>query len=243
MSSGFLLHIYLSSNFQYSLTIVIMREHILLILLPPLISTCSDFWVSECHLDQDEVITQVPLPSQDDDIKICQDLCNTQVDCTHWQWSGPKLTCTLLKSSYLSRCHNVSSTLSPEISTCLPQDSGTCADIVDEDCEMSGTVLFQDDAVIDAVACQEYLQLLGPVYGAKVFFFSDLEGVCYLLDSADRACVSMSGPVEPSVEKCDEDTTTTTTKATTSTSTTTTTTDTTTTATESGIVNYMYFIK
>ena len=92
---------------------------------------------------------------------------------------------------------------------------------------MSGTVLFQDDAVIDAVACQEYLQLLGPVYGAKVFFFSDLEGVCYLLDSADRACVSMSGPAEPSVEKCDEDT-----------KTSTSTTDTTTiTATESGMVN------
>ena len=60
----------------------------------------------------------------------------------------------------------------------------------------------------DAFACQEFLQLLGPVYGAEVFFFSDLEGVCYLLDSADRPCVSMSGPVEPSVGECDEDTTT-----------------------------------
>ena len=109
---------------------------------------------------------------------------------------------------------------------------------------MSGQVVFQTDTVIDAFACQEYLQLLGPVYGAKVFFFSDLEGVCYLLDSADRACVSMSGPAEPSVEKCEEDITTTTTKATTTTtSTSTTTTDTTTTtyttttATESGMVN------
>ena len=67
---------------------------------------------------------------------------------------------------------------------------------------MSGTVLFQDDAVIDAVACQEYLQLLGPVYGAEVFFFSDLESVCYLLDRADRSCVSRSGPRSPSVASC-----------------------------------------
>ena len=104
---------------------------------------------------------------------------------------------------------------------------------------MSGNVLFQDDAVIDAVACQEYLQLLGPVYGAEVFFFSDLEGVCYLLDSADRACVSMSGPAAPSVGDCEEDTTT----STSTTATTITTYTTTTTATESGMVKYiMYFI-
>ena len=102
---------------------------------------------------------------------------------------------------------------------------------------MNAKVVWQSDAVIDAFACQEYLQLLGPVYGAEVFFFSDLEGVCYLLDSADRACVSMSGPAEPSVAECEEDTTTSTT-----TTDTTTTTYTTTTATESGMVNYMYFI-
>ena len=105
---------------------------------------------------------------------------------------------------------------------------------------MSGQVMFQTEAVIDAFACQEYLQLLGPVYGAEVFFFSDLEGVCYLLDSADRACVSMSGPAEPSVAECEEDTTTSTT-STTITSTTSAT-PSSTTPTESGIVNYMYFI-
>ena len=100
---------------------------------------------------------------------------------------------------------------------------------------MSGQVMVATDTVIDAFECQEFLQLLGPMYEAEVFFFSDLEGVCYLLDSADRACVSMSGPAEPSVTECDEDTTT-------STTTTTTTSCTTTTATESGMLNYMYFI-
>ena len=136
------------------------------------------------------------------------------------------MTCTLLRYSYLSRCRNVSSTASPELSTCLSQDSGTCDDFVDEDCEMSGKVLFQSDAVIDAFACQEFLQDLGPVYGAEVFFFSDLEGVCYHLDRADRSCVSMSGPAAPAVEDCEEDITTT--KSTTTTTTFTTTTTTTT---------------
>ena len=101
---------------------------------------------------------------------------------------------------------------------------------------MNGKVMFQTDTVTDALACQEFLQLLGPMYEAEVFFFSDLEGVCYLLDSADKACVSMSGPAAPSVTECEETTTTTTTTTTTITTTTMTTTTTITTATaETGI--------
>ena len=84
---------------------------------------------------------------------------------------------------------------------------------------MNGQVLWQNNTVIDAFACQEYLQLLGPVYGAQVFFFSDMEGVCYLLDRADRSCVSISGPAAPSVAECEEDNTKTTTTATPTTST------------------------
>ena len=194
-----------------------MRGHILLLFLPALSSQCSDLWVSDCDLDPDEVILQVPFPSQDDAMRICQDLCNAQFDCSYWQWSGPQMTCTLLRYSYLSKCQNVSSTSSPELSTCFSQDSGTCDDFVDEDCQMSGQVMFQTDAVIDAFACQEYLQLLGSMYGAEVFFFSDLEGVCYLLDSPDRSCLSMSGPRAPSMAECEEATTTTTSTTTTTT--------------------------
>ena len=62
---------------------IIMIGYIIL-LLPALSFQCSDFWVSECHLDQDEVILKVPLPGQDDALTICQDLCNVQFDCTYW---------------------------------------------------------------------------------------------------------------------------------------------------------------
>ena len=178
---------------------------LILNLLPALSIQCSDFWVSQCQLGgPGEVINQVELPTQDGAVIICQDLCNVHFDCTYWQWSGPEMTCTLLTSSYLSLCHKISSTASPGISTCLSQDSGTCDDFVDEDCEMSGQVRFETDTVTDAFACQDFLQLLGPMYEAEVFFFSDLEGVCYLLDTADRACVSMSGPVQPSLGECEE---------------------------------------
>ena len=189
-----------------------MRYHILLLILPALSFQCSEFWVSECNLDfEDEVILQVPLPgsSQDEAINICQSLCNLQFDCTYWQWSGPQMTCTILTYSYLPLCHNISSTASPDLSTCLSQDSGTCDDFVDEDCEMSGKVLFQSDAVIDAFTCQEYLQLLAPVYGAEVFFYSDHDEVCFLLDSPDRSCLSMSGPRAPTLGECQDSETTT----------------------------------
>ena len=82
---------------------------------------------------------------------------------------------------------------------------------------MNGEVLFQTDAVIDAFACQEYLQLLGPLNGAEVFFFSDAEGVCYQLDSPQRSCLSLSGPAAPSMADCEENMTTTTTSTTTTT--------------------------
>ena len=186
-----------------------MRGHILLLLFPALSFQCSDFWVSECQLGPDEVILQVPIPETHDAIKICQGLCNAQSGCNYWQWSGLQMTCSLLTSSYLSGCRNISSTASPELQTCLSQDSGTCDDLIDEDCEMNGQVLFQADTLTDVFACQEFLQLLGPVYGAEVFFFSDLDGVCFLLDKADRSCVSMSGPAAPSVGDCEEDITTT----------------------------------
>ena len=106
------------------------------------------------------------------------------------------MTCTLLTKSYLSRCHNVSSISSSysNITSCLQQDSGTCDDLVEEDCNMDGNIVFQTDAVKDAIACQDYLQLFGSLYGAEAFFFSKPEGVCYLLDSRDRSCESMSGP-------------------------------------------------
>ena len=205
-------------QYQHNKDIMITSAHFLLFFLFPALSTqCSEFWVSDCDLGPGEVILQVSLPSQEDSISICQDLCNVQFGCSYWQWSGPQMICSLLTYSYLSLCHNISSTSSPELSTCFTQDSGTCDDFVDEDCQMSGQVLFQEDAVFDAIACQEYLQLLGPVYGAEVFFFSDLEGVCYLLDSPDRSCVSMSGPAAPSMAECEEATTTKTSTTTTTT--------------------------
>ena len=37
-----------------------------------------------------------------------------------------------------------------------------------------GKIHFQSDAMIDALAIQEYLQLLGPVYAVEVYFFTDL---------------------------------------------------------------------
>ena len=69
---------------------------------------------------------------------------------------------------------------------------------------------------------QEFLQLLGPVYGGSVFSYSSRDQVCYILDSGDRECSSVSGPRQPSISDCTTTTTTATTTTTTATITTTT---------------------
>ena len=63
--------------------------------------------------------------------------------------------------------------------------------------------------------CQEYLQLLGPVNGAKVFSYNSTSRNCYLLETGDKSCTSISGPKIPSVDDCFGNTTTTSTLPTT----------------------------
>ena len=79
-------------------------------------------------------------------------------------------------------------------------DFGNEKDIVDEDCDMSGSVLFQTN-VDDVVACQELLQVFGPKYGAKVFSFSNFDGLCSLLDNQERVCDARSGQNKNNVKQ------------------------------------------
>ena len=89
------------------------------------------------------------------------------------------MSCSLLNSSHLSQCNVISSTQLQDIFACLTMHFGNEEDVVDEDCVMSGSVLFQTN-VDDVVACQELLQVFGPKFGAKVFSFSNFDGLCSL---------------------------------------------------------------
>ena len=59
---------------------------------------------------------------------------------------------------------------------------------------MLGNVVHEDNTLTDAHACQEVLQLIGSVFGAQVFLFSENDMVCYLLDSSEKICNTISGP-------------------------------------------------
>ena len=97
----------------------------------------------------------------------------------------------------------------PEYTECLGQSSGSCDDLVRENCHLGGNILWLSDAVRDASHCQEYLQLLGPVYGGSVFSYSHTSHTCTILGSGDRECSKVSGPRQPSLEQCQASSTTT----------------------------------
>jgi len=176
---------------------------------------CSLFSVSDCRLVDNEIINEIPLPIDQGASHVCQGLCRNQDDCTHWRWSESAQICTLLAYSYLHLCQTISSGSENNFNDCINQDSNTCDDFVPEDCDMLGNVVHEDNTLTDAHACQEVLQLIGSVFGAQVFVFSETDMVCYLLDSSEKICNTISGPRDPVVDGCE------TTVSTTSTSTTT----------------------
>ena len=164
---------------------------------------CSLLTVSECQPDLDEVILTVPLPSYEGAAQLCQELCGVQEDCEYWSFNADTLDCSLLAYCYLHSCDNITAGPSPDFTECLCQNSGSCDDIVQENCRLLGTVLWRGDEVRSAHQCQEYLQLLGPGLGGEVFSYSHTDLVCYILDSgAWDTCSSVSGPRQPSVEQC-----------------------------------------
>merc|ERR1712198_569087 len=82
-------------------------------------------------------------------------------------------------------------------------------------CDMLGNVVHEDNTLADAHACQEVLQLIGSVFGAQVFVFSETDMVCYLLDSSEKICNTISGPRDPVVDGCETTVSTTSTLTTT----------------------------
>ena len=72
----------------------------------------------------------------------------------------------------------------PRLGECLCGDSGTCADLVQENCDPLGRVVWQSDpgVVTGAANCQEWLQVLGPELGDEVFSYSSEDKVCTILD-------------------------------------------------------------
>ena len=160
---------------------------------------CSLLSVSTCNPDH-EVILTVTLPEQG--LATCQEMCGIQEDCYYWRYDSGSSNCSLLHSSYLTTCDTITAGAEPDYTQCLAQDSGTCDDIVQENCDLQGNALWQSK-VTHAYECQEYLQLLGAVLGGSVFSYSHTSHTCTILDTGARHCSKLSGPRQPSLEECD----------------------------------------
>jgi len=165
-------------------------------------SQCSLFSVSDCQLRENEIINEIHLPINQGALHACQGLCRSQGDCTHWRWNDSAQNCTLLAYSYLHLCQTISSGSENNFNDCVNQDSNTCDDFVPENCNMLGNIVL-NQKLADAHACQEYLQLIGDALNAQVFIFSETDQICYLLDSSEKICDTLSGPRDPVVDGCE----------------------------------------
>ena len=186
----------------------------LLSLLPHTWAQCALASVSSCHPLEDEVILTVALPSPSPAPGLCQQLCGAEEHCRYWSYDSGSSNCSLLHSSYLATCDTITLGPEPDYTQCLAQDSGSCDDLVRENCDLQGSVLWQSDAVRDTRQCQEYLGVLGPVLGGAVFSYSRSGQVCSILDTGARQCRAVSGPRQPSLEQCQASSTTATTRTT-----------------------------
>ena len=116
---------------------------------------CSLLSVSTCNPDH-EVILTVTLPEQG--LATCQEMCGIQEDCRYWSYDSTSSNCSLLHSSYLATCDTITLGPEPDYTQCLAQDSGSCDDLVRENCDLRGNILWLSDAVRDAEHCQVELQ-------------------------------------------------------------------------------------
>ena len=178
----------------------------LLPLIPLARAQCSLVSVSGCQPDPAEVIMTLIIPGEPP--SICQELCIDLDDCNFWSYDSISFACSLLHTSYLATCDNITAGTEPDYVQCLAQNSGSCDDLVRENCELQGSVLWQSDEVTHTSECQEHLRVLGPVYGGEVFSHSHTSHTCNILDTGVRHCSKVSGPRQSSLEDCDDTTTT-----------------------------------
>ena len=80
---------------------------------------------------------------------------------------------SLLFYPYLSSCTKVTAGAAPEYTECLGQSSGSCDDLVRENCHLGGNILWLSSAVRDASHCQVELQTNLRQYYARFYNHGD----------------------------------------------------------------------
>ena len=96
---------------------------------------CSLVSVSGCQPDPSEVIKTYIIPGEP--TSMCQQLCSDTEQCNLWSYDSG-WHCSLLRTSYLATCDNITAGYEPDYAQCLAQDSGSCDDLVRENYHLQG---------------------------------------------------------------------------------------------------------
>lgn len=200
------------------------------LVLTPLSPDCSFFTVDACSPDPQELVdTYLGVPSS----SLCQQICRIQEGCDVFSHTSSSSVCSLYSYSYLASCDSIGGTEWTDTDSCKQNSRGepSCKSFVRETCSHSGEVVMEKTTITDAGACQELLLVLGLIYQAEYFVFDSKQLTCTFYSSSDMECDTVSGPVRPGLDICQDTTSTPYTIPVTSTTTTTTTSTTSTTTT------------
>ena len=101
--------------------------YLVLPLAPLARAQCSLVSVSGCQPDPAEVIKTYIIPGEP--TSMCQQLCSDTDQCNLWSYDSG-WHCSLLRTSYLATCDNITAGYETDYAQCLAQDSGSCDDLV-----------------------------------------------------------------------------------------------------------------
>jgi len=142
---------------------------------------------------------------------LCQTLCIVQEGCNYFSHTSSSGLCLLFRYRFLSSCQVVGGPALPSIDSCQQIEvKPSCASFVRESCTNQGDVVIQKTSVTNDGDCQELLQLVGTIYGAKYFVFNRIYQTCTFYSSEKMDCDSVSGFRSPGWDECHDSETSTT---------------------------------
>merc|ERR1719300_1829416 len=174
---------------------------------------CGHFSVGECNPANEQIVGTQPIPCQENQdvnecVKICQTICSITSSCDFFSYDTTTKECTMLterqESDFFSTCDVVAGPGSPTLLQCmsdLPDDA--CDRFVLQDCDYSGTRVFNQTDVFSPTDCQTFLADIGSFYDG-VMFLHDISPIhlCQLLDSEEKKCTAVAGPTSPDYSTC-----------------------------------------
>jgi len=154
--------------------------------------SCMDITVDQCSDEALDVIDTLPMDTVED----CHTLCDMvfKGTCNSFIYYSESRTCTILEDNfyYLYGCKTVSAG-QDTLLNCLQDDvkyPDECKKMIESDCSFHGTVLLNEDGIVDPEECFQLSELM---HGQYFVHNADSQN-CLVYDGNSRICKVQRGP-------------------------------------------------